>query len=304
MLARLRHTLPHEPEHSRGWPEPVYTCAKLIMHRAVFLAYPLHVGFPIFLFWGERTGQRAALSAPRILVTDVPLTQRHIVAIGGGAFLGEGAPRLNTYVLDLTGRARPRVCFIPTAGADGDSYLVSFYRVFHAELGRATDLTLFHRTVENIREFLFEQDLIYVGGGNTASMLAVWRAHGVDTVLRDAWARGIVVGGVSAGAICWFEGGVTDSFGPNLAALRDGLGLLRGSFCPHYDSEPGRRPTYHRLVAEGLPGGYAADDGVGLHFVGTDLAAIVASRPGVKAYRVEQREGSIVETPLEPTLLE
>ena len=237
-------------------------------------------------------------------MTNVPLERRNIVALGGGGFLGEASPALDDYLLGLTGKSRPRVCFIPTASADSDSSLVHFYRTFHADRCRATDLTLFHRTVDDIREFLIEQDLIYVGGGNTASMLAVWRAHGVSDILRDAWAAGIVVGGVSAGAICWFEGGVTDSFGSGLAALRDGLGILRGTFCPHYSSDPNRRPTYRRLVAEGFAGGYAADDGVGLHFVGTDLATVIASGPVVKAYRVELRDGSVIETPLEPTRLE
>jgi peptidase E len=236
-------------------------------------------------------------------MTDVPLTQRNIVAIGGGGFLGETSPALDDYLLRLTGKPRPRVCFIPTAAGDGDAGLVGFYRAFHAERGRATDLTLFRRTVDDIRSFLLDQDLIYVGGGNTASMLAVWRAHGVGEILREAWAAGIVVGGVSAGAICWFEGGVTDSFGPRLAALRDGLGILPGTFCPHYDSDPNRRPTYHRLVGEGFASGYAADDGVGLHFVGTDLASIVSSRPDARAYRVERRGDAVVETPLQPTYL-
>jgi peptidase E len=231
------------------------------------------------------------------------MAQRHIVAIGGGGFLGDGSAALDDYLLRLTGKPRPRVCFIPTAAGDCDAALVSFYRAFHADRCWATDLTLFRRTVDDIRAFLLDQDFIYVGGGNTASMLAVWRAHGVGEILREAWAAGIVVGGVSAGGICWFEGGVTDSFGSRLAALRDGLGILPGTFCPHYDSEPNRRPTYHRLVAEGLPGGYAADDGVGLHFVGTDLASIVSSRLDARAYRIERRGDAVVETPLEPTYL-
>ena len=236
-------------------------------------------------------------------MTVVPLAKRNIVALGGGGFLGEITTLLDDYLLRLTGKSRPRVCFIPTASADSEGSLLRFYRAFHADRCRATDLTLFNRTVDNIREFLFEQDMIYVGGGNTASMLAVWRAHRVDDILRDAWAAGVVVGGVSAGAICWFEGGVTDSFGPRLAALRAGLGILPGTFCPHYNSEINRRSTYHRIITEGLAGGYAADDGVGLHFVGTDLSAIVSSRPGAKAYRVELQNGSVVESPLEPTFL-
>lgn len=234
-------------------------------------------------------------------MADVPMDQRHVLAIGGGGFSAGATPGLDEYLLRLAGQDRPRVCYVPTASGDSKESLLLFYRTFHADRCRASDLTLMHRTVDDVRAFLLGQDVIYVGGGNTANMLAVWRVHGVDAILREAWAAGIVVGGPSAGALCWFEGGVTDSFGPRLAALRDGMGLLPGTFCPHYHSEPERRPTYHRLVAEGLPAGYAADDGVGLHFVGTDLAAIVSSQPGATAYRVELWDGAVVETPLEPT---
>jgi dipeptidase E len=236
-------------------------------------------------------------------MSEVAMSQRNIVALGGGGFLGERSPLLDDYLLQLTGKSQPRVCFIPTASADNVGSILHFYRTFPADRCRPSDLTLFNRTVDDIRSFLLDQDLLYVGGGNTASMLAVWRAHGVDDILREAWARGIVVGGVSAGAICWFEGGVTDSFGPRLAALPYGLGILKGTFCPHYNSEPTRRPTYHRLIAEGLPGGYAADDAVGLHFAGTELATIVSSRSEVRAYRVELHDGAVVETPLVPNVL-
>jgi peptidase E len=150
---------------------------------------------------------------------------------------------------------------------------------------------------------LLGQDVIYVGGGNTANMLAIWRVHGLVEILREAWEAGVVLGGVSAGALCWFECGITDSFGPPLATLRDGIGLLRGSFCPHYDSEVGRRPTDQRAVADGLPAGYAAEDAVALHFVGTDLAEIVSARPVARAYRVERQGDSVVETPLVPRYL-
>ena len=151
-----------------------------------------------------------------------------------------------------------------------------------------------------IREHLLGQHLILVAGGNTANMLAVWRVHGVDRVLWEAWEAGIVLSGWSAGAICWFEGGVTDSFGPELARLDDGLGLLSGTFCPHYDSETDRRGTYQRLVAEGFPTGIGADDAVGVVFDGTELAEVVTERPGAQGYRVEVGG----ETPLPARLLD
>ena len=142
--------------------------------------------------------------------------------------------------------------------------------------------------------------MIYVGGGNTASLLAVWRAHGLDTILQDALAGGAVLCGVSAGMNCWFEASVTDSFGPALAPLDDGLGFIVGSACPHYDADEHRRPIYHRLVAAGFPAGFAADDGVALHFADAEeLVEVVASREGARGYRVEQRpDGAAVEIPL------
>jgi peptidase E len=215
---------------------------------------------------------------------------RTIVAMGGGGFSMEpDNPLLDDHVLDLAraarGRSRPRVCFVPTASGDADGYLARFYAAF-ARKAEATHLALFTRTIADLSAFLLEQDVVYVGGGNTANLLAVWRVHGVDRILREAWKRGTVLAGLSAGSICWFEGGTTDAFG-GLAALNDGLGLLPGSHSPHYDGEPGRRPTYHRLVADGtLPDGYAADDGAALVFDGTELAEVVSSRPGARGYRV------------------
>src|SRR5207244_1520834 len=143
------------------------------------------------------------------------------------------------------------------------------------------------------------QDILYVGGGNTANMLAVWRVHGFDAVLREAWERGVVLCGWSAGMICWFEAGVTDSFGPHLEGLEDGLGLLPGSACPHYDGEERRRPVYTSLVAGGFPPGYAADDHVALYFRGTELEEVVSARRGATGYRVEA-DG---ERPLEARVL-
>src|SRR5439155_13056443 len=124
---------------------------------------------------------------------------------------------------------------------------------------------------EDLRAHLLSQDAVFVSGGNTANLLAIWRAHGFEQIVREAWEQGVVLTGWSAGMICWFEAGVTDSFGPQLDGMRDGLGFLPGSACPHYDAEERRRPVYRRLVDDGFPAGYAADDGVGLHFVGTEL---------------------------------
>ena len=196
-------------------------------------------------------------------------------------------PLLDDYVLSLTGVERPAVCFLATASGDADSYIVAFHAAFPPRRARASHLPLFARDGSDLRDHLLAQDVIYVGGGNTLNMLAIWRAHGVDAILREAWAAGIVLAGLSAGALCWFEGGVTDSYGA-VDALPDGLGLLPGSMCPHFDSEPGRRPVYVRLVAEGaLPAGVAADDNCALRFRGTELAEAVASRDGAGAYRVD-----------------
>lgn len=223
--------------------------------------------------------------------------RRQIVAMGGGSFAAEPAgSRLDAYVLALAGKPRPKICFLPTASGDAATYITKFYEAF-GERAEAVHVTLFGRPRSDIAALLTSQDIVYVGGGNTANMLAVWRVHGVDRMLRAAWERGVILTGVSAGMICWFEAGVTDSFGP-LAALRDGLGLLSGSACPHYDGETDRRPTYQSLVGAGFPEGYAADDGAALHFVGTALEACVAGRPGARVYRVAVAGEAVVETPL------
>jgi dipeptidase E len=222
-----------------------------------------------------------------------------IVAMGGGGFSMEPEnPLLDDYLLGLTGATRPRICFVPTASGDSDSYIERFYAAFPEERALATHLPLFRRDRRDPRLALLEQDVIYVGGGNTANLLAVWRVHGVDLALREAAARGVILAGVSAGMICWFEAGHTDSFG-GVAPLNDGLGLLAGSACPHYDGEVDRRPDYRQRVASGeLPPGVAADDGAALHFVDGALAAAVSSRPGAGAWRVEPGPEGAVETPL------
>jgi peptidase E len=229
--------------------------------------------------------------------------KRTIVAMGGGGFSMEpDNPLLDDHILELArvhrGRARSRVCFLPTASGDSEGYVANFYAAF-ARRSEATHLALFDRKVNDVDAFLLEQDVVYVGGGNTANMLGIWRVHGVDRALRRAWETGVVLAGLSAGSNCWFECATTDSFGP-LAALPDGLGLLAGSHCPHFDGEAARRPTYHRLIASGeLPDGLAADDGAALVFHGTELAEVVASRPAARGYRVVRGPGGeAIETEL------
>jgi dipeptidase E len=234
------------------------------------------------------------------------MTDRQIVALGGGGFSetsGEATP-IDRFILSLTGRDEPRVCFVPTASGDGPLYIARFYSAFTRAGCRPSHLPLFNPPYPDLPDALLRQDVIYVGGGSTANMLAVWRLHGVDAALRKAWERGVVLCGISAGSLCWFEGGVTDSWG-TLRPLPDGLGFLPGSNCPHYDSEPERRPTYERAVADGVLGpGVAADDGVGLHFVGSELAGIVSERPGAAAYRVERDGDAVREARIEPVPLD
>jgi dipeptidase E len=228
---------------------------------------------------------------------------RRIVACGGGGFVSTPASPLVDYVLAAAGKPRPRVCFVPTAGGDALAPVAMFYRACAARDCEPSDLPLFNRSGEDVREKLLAQDVIWVGGGNTANLLAIWRAHGVDRAMREAWEAGIVLSGTSAGMICWFEASITDSFGPQLDPLPDGLGFLPGSACPHYDGEDRRRPVYRRAVADGFPAGYAADDGVGLRFDGTELAECVAAREGATAWRVERNGDQVVERPLPTRLL-
>ena len=222
--------------------------------------------------------------------------KRQIIAIGGMAL----PPELDNlllveYFLAQTGRRKPKVLFIGTAHGDADMGRLRFYGGFSQFDCKPSHLTFFARTPRDLESLTLEQDAIFVGGGNTRSMLAVWRDWGLDRHLRTAWERGIVLGGGSAGSICWFEHGVTDSIAGPLTALPC-LGFLDGSNCPHYDSEKQRRPTFRKLVASGrVPDGVAADDGVALHFIDHRLAHVVSSRPRAKGYRVTRSGQRAVE---------
>ena len=215
--------------------------------------------------------------------------KKQILAIGGMAL----PPDLDNlllveYFLGLTGKRKPKVAFIGTAHGDADMGRLRFYAGFSQFSCRPTHLPLFARTPRDLESFVLEQDAIYVGGGNTRSMLAVWRDWGLDVHLRRAWECGIVLGGASAGSICWFEHGITDSIAGSLTALPC-LGFLSGSNCPHYDSEAQRRPTFQKLVARGtVPEGLAADDGAALHYIDGKLSSVVSSVRKAKAYRVSR----------------
>jgi peptidase E len=230
----------------------------------------------------------------RSLVNSSAMAERHIVGLGGGGDTKEQTDRLYEYILGLTGKDRPRVLFVPTAEGDDADYTIRFYERF-ARRAEASHLNTFPWPPEDLREVILSQDVIVVSGGNTANMLAIWRVHGIDALLREAWENGVVLCGGSAGMICWFEAGVTDSFGPKLAGM-DCLGFLPGSACPHYDGEEQRRPRYRELVDGGFPEGLAADDGVGIHFVGTEIAEVVTCRPGAAAYRVTRDGEERLET--------
>jgi peptidase E len=230
---------------------------------------------------------------------------RRIVPMGGGGFSMEPRnPRLDKWLLSLARRSRPRVLFIPTASGDAENYIRRFYRAFGRYPCRPAHLQLFERKVVDLRKDVLSQDLVYVGGGNTANLLAIWKVHGLDRALREAWHEGVVLCGVSAGAICWFEAGVTDSFGQPLQALEGGLALLPGSFCPHYDGDAERRPAFHRLVAGGqLPSGFAADDGAAILFESAKVADVVRSRRHAAAYKVGRNGARAVEETLDARLL-
>ena len=225
--------------------------------------------------------------------------KQQIIAMGGGALPVElDNLLLVRYFLAQTRRRKPRVAFIGAAHGDTDAGRLRFYAGFSQFECRPTHLPLFARTPRDLESLVLEQDAIFVGGGNTKSMLAVWRDWGLDRILRTAWERGVVLGGVSAGSICWFENGVTDSVAGPLTALPC-LGFLSGSNCPHYDSEPLRRPTFQKLIASGnLPDGVAADDGVGLHYIDGRLAHVVSSRPRAKGFRITRGGKRAVERQL------
>lgn len=225
-----------------------------------------------------------------------------ILTMGGGGFSmpevhGREFSPLDAYLTRLSGKERPKICFIATASGDADSYHDKFLAAF-AERADVRILSLFNKAPEEHAlpiselEQILDQDIVYVGGGSTANLLALWRLHGLPALLEKAAAGGTILAGISAGANCWYEASSTDSFGPT-APLADGLGFLPGSFCPHYLGEEDRRETYVRFVSSGaLPAGYAADDGVALLWRDGELVETVGERSDGVAYAVG-RDGEV-----------
>jgi dipeptidase E len=225
---------------------------------------------------------------------------RTIFAMGGGGFTMEpGNTALDEFILDLARRPDPRICFLPTASGDPLDHITRFYEAFSDLPCEPSDLSLFRlgRRPVDLRALLLAQDIVYVGGGSMRNMLAIWRVHELDAILRECWTRGIVLAGLSAGAMCWFQAGITKSRGR--AEPVAGLGLLQGSMSVHYDGEPERRPVYLDAVASGaVPAGFGADDGVGLLFRDGRLERVVASRPGAGCVRVQRVGTRAGEQPL------
>jgi peptidase E len=238
------------------------------------------------------------------MAADVPT----VLATSGGFFRGQRTmvrpgPLLD-YALELAHPGPlPRICFIGTAGGDQAYWNAALHAAYYGREALVSCLDLFPMpNIADVPAHLGSQDLIWVMGGSTANLLSLWRLHGLDQILRQCWQAGVVLAGVSAGSLCWHVGGTTDSFGPELRAVTDGLAFLPWSNCPHYDAEEQRRPLYHRLIADGaLSPGYATDNGVGLHYRGTEMVEAVTEVIGAGAYFVERSvDGSVKETRIEP----
>lgn len=228
---------------------------------------------------------------------------RQIIALGGGGFSMEPEnPLLDVYILKQSSSLNPSVCFLPTASGDAENYIARFYDAFHQHNCNPSHLSLFKPPTRDLEDYILSKDIMYVGGGNTKNLLILWKEWGLDRILKKAWEEGVVLAGISAGSICWFEEGVTDSFGDELEPIK-ALGFLKGSNCPHYDEEVERRPAYHHFIESNqLKPGYAAEDGVAIHFVEQEMVKVVSSRPNAKAYQV-LREETVIERQLETEFL-
>lgn len=222
---------------------------------------------------------------------------QQIIAFGGGGFSMEPEnPTIDRYIVRQTGKRRPKVCFLPTASGDPDSYILRFYQAFLKLDCQPSVFSVFRPPTADLVGFLLEKDVLYVGGGNTRAMLALWREFGLPEIFQQALQNGVILAGLSAGANCWFEACSADAL-PGKPQVLSCLGFLRGSFCPHYDSEPERRPSFHQMIRSGqLMDGCAADDGAALHFVNGALRKVIKSRPQAQAYQVAKTGEQVSES--------
>jgi peptidase E len=214
---------------------------------------------------------------------------------------------VHRFAAELAGARKPRICVLTQATGDPQNVIGAHYAAFARTEFVVSHLQLFPMpNVDDLRGHLLDQDVIWVDGGSVANLCAVWRVHGVDRILHEAWQSGVVLAGVSAGSICWHQGGSTDSYGLTLRGFTDGLGWLPYSNGVHYDGEPQRRPKMHQLIADGTLGdGYATDDGAGLLYRGTTLVEVVADRAGPRGYELRRAaDGAVVETPLPTRVLD
>ncbi|MCA1012443.1 peptidase E [Halobacillus halophilus] len=228
---------------------------------------------------------------------------RQIIAMGGGGFsMEDDNPGLDQYILRQSDADKPSICFIPTASGDGNEYIEKFYRFFEKEDCNPSHLSLFNPP-QNLREFVLDKDILYVGGGSTKNMLALWKEWGLEKIIIEAWKQGTVLAGLSAGAICWFQQGVTNSYGDKLRPI-DCLGIIEGSCCPHYDGEVNRRKAYTKFITnEEIIPGYALDDGAALHVVEAKIHKAISSRRSAQAYYVYNKNGTAVEEKIPITYL-
>ncbi|CRK80847.1 peptidase E [Neobacillus massiliamazoniensis] len=228
---------------------------------------------------------------------------RQIIALGGGGFSMEPKnPLLDTYILRQSNKIKPKICFVPTASGDAEGYVSNFYHFFEYHLCEPSHLSLFKPPTRDLEEFVLEKDIIYVGGGNTKNLLTLWKEWGLDQILRKAWDQGIILAGISAGSICWFEEGLTDSYGDQLEPIQ-ALGFIKGSNCPHYDGDADRRPTFHNCIKSNrLQSGIATDDGTAVHFIDQEIHKVISSRPNAKAYAVSF-DKKLIETELKTEFL-
>ncbi|MGE8205648.1 Type 1 glutamine amidotransferase-like domain-containing protein [Heyndrickxia sp. NPDC080065] len=229
---------------------------------------------------------------------------RQIIALGGGGFSMEPDNELlDLYILKQSNQLNPSICFIPTASGDSDNYISRFYQFFKKQNCNPSHLSLFKPPSRDIESFILEKDIIYVGGGNTKNLLALWKEWGLDYILKKAWEQGTILAGISAGSICWFEEGVTDSFGDGLEPIKC-LGFLKGSNCPHYDGEQDRKPAYHKLILSGaIQSGIAVDDGAAIHYIDQKINKIISSRTSAKAYKVISMNKNIIEEEMKTNYL-